>query len=86
MKDKITTVKNFSKMEMTGNVTNNLKGIRYINLQVEINTPVYDALDKSKKTRTYILITEATQNTCQNSRVLLKHLITSVEISLQMIR
>ena len=48
MKNKITMAKNFSTFESKGDVTELLKEVRRVSLQIETNTSVYDAMDEAK--------------------------------------
>ena len=48
MKNKLSLVKEFTKFEAEGNVTELLKEIRRVSLQIETNTSVYDATDEAK--------------------------------------
>ena len=48
MKNKLTMAKNFGNFEDKGDVTELLKDIRRISLQIETNTSIYDALDEAK--------------------------------------
>ena len=48
MKNKITMAKNFSTIESKGDVTELLKEVRRVSLQIETNTSVYDAMDEAK--------------------------------------
>ena len=48
MKNKITMAKDFSTFESKGDVTELLKEVRRVSLQIETNTSVYDAMDEAK--------------------------------------
>ena len=49
MRDKLTTMKNFSTVETRGDITPLLKEILTIRLQIETKTSRYDALDEKNK-------------------------------------
>ena len=46
MKNKLSLAKEFINFETDGNVTELLKEIRRVSLQIETNTSVYDAMDE----------------------------------------
>ena len=48
IKNKLSLAKEFINFEADGNVTELLKEIRKVSLQIEINTSVYDAMDEAK--------------------------------------
>ena len=48
MKNKITMAKNFSTFESKGDVTELLKEVRRVSLQIKTNTSVYDAMDEAR--------------------------------------
>ena len=48
MKNKLSLAKEFINFEVDGNVTELLKEIKRVSLQIERNTSVYDAMDEAK--------------------------------------